>query len=168
MVTELMYSTTNTFLIRGANGLLLFDTGWAGTFRKFCREMGEKGIPVQEISYVLISHFHPDHCGIVQEIADCGAMIAVMEPQRNDIHAADRVFLKEGRKDYRPVVDQKVREVALEKSREFLMEMGIEGEVIAMPYLYNLLNFCPFCGDIIFSCFLLLLLFEGGNIILFV
>lgn len=133
MVTELMYSTTNTFLIRGANGLLLFDTGWAGTFRKFCREMGEKGIPVQEISYVLISHFHPDHCGIAQEIADCGATIAVMEPQRNDIHAADRVFLKEGRKDYRPVVDQKVREVALEKSREFLMEMGIEGEVIAMP-----------------------------------
>ena len=81
MVTELMYSTTNTFLIRGTNGLLLFDTGWAGTFRKFCREMGEKGIPVQEISYVLISHFHPDHCGIAQEIADCGETISMQRTE---------------------------------------------------------------------------------------
>jgi len=91
-VTELKYSSTNTYLIAGSDGLLLFDTGWAGTFPDFCRAMGEKGIPVQEISYILISHFHPDHCGIAQEIADCGPIIAVMDVQKEFVHAADSIL----------------------------------------------------------------------------
>lgn len=82
---------------------------------------------------MLISHFHPDHCGIVQDIADCGAVIAVMESQVGYVHAADRIFLKEGRKDYHPVEDQKIRVIAPEESRDFLEEMGIDGEIIATP-----------------------------------
>ena len=101
-IIELKYSSTNTYLIEGRNGLLLFDTGWAGTFRAFCREMGEKGIPVQKISYILMSHFHPDHCGIAQEIADCGAVIAVPDVQQGFIHSADRIFEREPEKRFCP------------------------------------------------------------------
>ena len=32
MVTQLKYSNTNTYLISGKKGCVLFDTGWAGTF----------------------------------------------------------------------------------------------------------------------------------------
>ena len=132
-ITELKYSSTNTYLIAGRNGLLLFDTGWAGTFRAFCREMGEKGIPVQDISYILISHFHPDHCGIAQEIADCGAAIAVMDVQRDFIHAADGIFARDPGKAFCPVNDEKIRLVSLDDSRSFLQEMGIDGEIAATP-----------------------------------
>ena len=132
-ITELKYSSTNTYLIAGRNGLLLFDTGWAGTFRAFCREMGEKGIPVQDISYILISHFHPDHCGIAQEIADCGAAIAVMDVQRDFIHAADDIFARDPGKAFCPVNDEKIRLVSLDDSRSFLQEMGIDGEIAATP-----------------------------------
>ena len=132
-ITQLKYSTTNTWLITGESGMLLFDTGWAGTFRDFCRAMGELGITAQEISYILISHFHPDHCGIAQEIADCGAVIAVMDLQREYVHGADSIFRKEGRKDFRPIDDRKIRVIASEDSRSFLQEMGIEGEIINTP-----------------------------------
>lgn len=30
MVIELKYSGTNTYLVRGTDGSVLFDTGWAG------------------------------------------------------------------------------------------------------------------------------------------
>ena len=83
----------------------MFDTGWAGTFPAFCREMGEKGIPVQDISCILISHFHPDHCGIAQEIADLGAEIAVMDVQKEFIHAADAIFQREPGKRFHPIDD---------------------------------------------------------------
>ena len=132
-VIPLQYSSTNTYLIRGRNGILLFDTGWAGTFREFCREMGEKEIPVQEISYVLISHFHPDHCGIAQEIADCGAQVAVMDVQREFVHAADDVLRRGQGYTFHPIDDSKTRLVRLEDSRRFLAESGIDGEILATP-----------------------------------
>jgi len=132
-VTELKYSSTNTYLISGREGLLLFDTGWAGTFRGFCREMGEKGIAVQDISYILISHFHPDHCGIAQEIADCGAVIAVMDVQKECIHAADSVLMRDKGKIFYPINDRKIRLVDTCESRSFLNELGLDGEVVATP-----------------------------------
>ena len=132
-ITELRYSATNTYLITGSKGMLLFDTGWAGTFRAFCREMGEKDIPVQAISYVLISHFHPDHYGIAQEIAQGGAVIAVMDVQMPYIHSADAIFLREPEKGFRPIDDGKIRMVDLNDSRRFLGEMGIDGEIMATP-----------------------------------
>ena len=49
MITELNYTTTNTYLIDGECGTLLLDTGWAGTFPAFCKELGEKGRKLQEI-----------------------------------------------------------------------------------------------------------------------
>ena len=132
-IIELKYSSTNTYIIEGTNGLLLFDTGWAGTFRAFCREMGEKGIPVQKISYILMSHFHPDHCGIAQEIADCGAVIAVPDVQQGFIHSADRIFEREPEKRFCPIDDRKIRLIDLKDSRSFLAEIGIAGEIIATP-----------------------------------
>lgn len=133
MVTELHYSSTNTYLISGPEGILLFDTGWAGTFRAFCREMGKLGIPVQKISYILISHFHPDHYGIAQEIAEYGPTIAVADVQCEHIHAADAVLMREPEKDFRPIDDRRIRVVSRGSSRSFLQEMGIEGEIIATP-----------------------------------
>jgi len=132
-VHELRYSNTNTYLIEGASGLLLFDTGWAGTFRAFCGAMGELGIPAQKIGNVLVSHFHPDHMGLAQEIADLGAVILVPEVQRAYLHAADGVFEKEGRTDFVPIRDENVRFFPLEESRSVLAEIGIDGQILHTP-----------------------------------
>ena len=45
-IHALEYSNTNTYLIEGDSGILLFDTGWAGTFPAFCKAVGELAIPV--------------------------------------------------------------------------------------------------------------------------
>ncbi len=132
-IHELRYSNTNTYLIEGSRGMLLFDTGWAGTFPAFCQCMGKIGIPVQKIDAILISHFHPDHMGIAQEIADLGAVIAVPEVQREFIHVPDSVFEKEKNRFFRPVKDEKTRFFPLEESRAFLDELGIGGEILHTP-----------------------------------
>ena len=133
VVHELHYSNTNTYLIEGEKGNLLFDTGWAGTFPAFCRALGESGIPIQRIDNVLISHFHPDHMGIAQEIADQGAVILVPEVQRAFLHAADGVFEKEKNRDFEPIRDDKVRFFDLRESRDILREIGVEGEILYTP-----------------------------------
>ncbi len=132
-IHELNYSKTNTYLIEGDKGKLLFDTGWAGTFSAFCREMGELNIPVQEIDCILISHFHPDHMGIAQEIADLGPVLVVADLQRDYIHSSDSIFEKENNKEYKPIKDEKVRVIDLKGSRNFLKELGISGEILHTP-----------------------------------
>ena len=133
MIEEIKYSNTNTYLIHGKNGDLLFDTGWAGTFGAFCKALGEKKLQLQSIRYLLISHFHPDHMGIAQEIADAGAVIVVMDVQTGYIHDPDYIFEKEKHKDFVPIDDSKIKIISIQKSRKFLKELGISGEIIHTP-----------------------------------
>jgi glyoxylase-like metal-dependent hydrolase (beta-lactamase superfamily II) len=132
-VYEINYSNTNTYLIEGTKGKLLFDTGWAGTFPAFCRFIGNLGITLQSIDYIMISHFHPDHMGIVQEIAELGSRIIVMETQKEFIHSADMIFAKEAKYNYKPIIDTKIIIVKHSESRKLLKEIGIDGEIIHTP-----------------------------------
>ena len=132
-VYELKYSNTNTYLIEGSHGRILWDTGWAGSFPAFCREMGELGIPVQKVDDILISHFHPDHMGIAQEIASLGPVIVVMDKQEEYLHAADSVFAKEKNTHFHPIEDEKVRILTAAESRSFLEKLGIKGEILYTP-----------------------------------
>ena len=132
-IHELQYSKTNTYLIEGDRGRLLFDTGWSGTYPDFCRAMGELGIAVQSIAFILISHFHPDHMGIAQEIADQGAVILVPEFQKEYVHASDGVFAKEKDTHFVPIDDERVRHISMEESRSVLAEIGIHGEILHTP-----------------------------------
>lgn len=132
-IRELRYSNTNTYLIEGERGKLLFDTGWAGTFPLFCRALGELRVTAQEIDYVLISHFHPDHMGIAQEIADQGATILIPELQKPFLHAADPVFAKEKGTGFVPIREERVRTFPLSESREVLKELGLNGEIYHTP-----------------------------------
>ncbi len=133
MVTEIKYSATNTYVIHGKKGNLLFDTGWAGTFPAFCKALGENNISLQSIKYLLISHFHPDHMGIAGEIAAKGCMIAAADVQSGYIHSSDHIFEKENNKDFIPVVDAGIRTFPIGKSRGFLKELGISGEIFHTP-----------------------------------
>ena len=133
MITELKYSNTNTYLIKGNDGYILFDTDWAGTFPLFCKELGEKEIRAQDIKYLFISHFHPDHMGIAQEIADLGITIVVVDVQEAFIHSSDSVFAKDKRKNFKPIDDSKVQLITIAESREFLRKIGIDGEILYTP-----------------------------------
>ena len=132
-IHELHYSNTNTYLIESEKGKLLFDTGWAGTFPAFCKAMGEIGIPVQDIDLILISHFHPDHMGIAQQIADQGAVILVADVQKDHIHDADGIFAKEKATYFEPVIDEKVRLFSIEGSRQILKEIDLSGQILYTP-----------------------------------
>lgn len=132
-ILELKYSNTNTYLIEADGGYVLFDTGWAGTFPAFRKAMGELKVAVQDIRYVLISHFHPDHMGIAQQIADEGAVIVVFDVQKDHIHSADKIFEKEGNRDFKPLDDAGIKIVPIARSREFLASAGLAGKVLHTP-----------------------------------
>ena len=113
--------------------MLLLDTGWAGTFQAFCRELGERKLSLQMIDMILITHFHPDHMGIAQEIADKGPVILIPELQLNYVHFSDKIFEKEGNREFISVKEESARIITLDESRAVLKEIGIEGEILSTP-----------------------------------
>ena len=132
-IIELKYSNTNTYLICGDKGTLLFDTGWAGTFPDFCKEIKKYHIDIKTIDYILISHFHPDHMGIAQDIATEGPRIVVLNKQELFIHNSDAIFEKENKYSFVPIDDKKIVRISAEESRDFLKQIGIAGEIIYSP-----------------------------------
>lgn len=132
-IFELKYSSTNTYLIESDDCRILFDTGWAGTFPLFCRELGKLKISVQSIDYIIISHFHPDHMGIAQEIAENGPVIIAADVQKSYIHSSDEIFVKEKKNRFIPVKENKVITVSISDSRRFLDGIGIKGELLHTP-----------------------------------
>lgn len=133
MTEELHYDKTNTYLIKGKDKFILFDTGWAGTFHSFCKAIKKLGIKINDIEYLFISHFHPDHMGIAQEIADTGVRIVVTDIQQAFIHNADTVFEKEKNSGFIPIDDGKITLLPISESRAFLGSIGISGEIFHTP-----------------------------------
>lgn len=129
----LKYSTTNTYLIRGRGGYLLLDTGWAGTLPAFYRALGDLKVAAQEIWYVLITHYHPDHMGIAQDITETGAQLVIVDVQKNFVHGSDAIFAKEAKTPFTPVDESRAQVISCAESRAFLREFGIEGEILHSP-----------------------------------
>ena len=129
---RLKYGNTNTFFIHGGNGGLLFDTDYAGTLPAFYKAAKRNGIAVKDIRYVMASHYHPDHMGLISELMKQGVKLLAADAQKDFIHDSDGIFAKDGI-PYAPIDDTAATVISCDKSREFLLRMGIHGEIIRTP-----------------------------------
>lgn len=70
----------HTYLVEAEDGFILIDTGvnTAEAFAALKRKLNEIGLDFGDISQVVITHFHSDHCGQVAHIHDIGRAQVVM------------------------------------------------------------------------------------------
>jgi len=132
-ISKLKYGNTNTFFIRGLSGNLLVDTDYAGTLPAFYQEIKRHNIKVSDITYVLATHYHPDHIGIVSELMKQGVKLLLVDTQGQYVHFADEIFSRDKRLGYEPINKDNAIIINGNESREFLRGMGIEGEIIPTP-----------------------------------
>jgi len=134
MVTKLKYGNTNTYFIRGAKGGILLDTDYAGTLQMFCKEIKKNGISLKDITYILATHYHPDHMGLVGELVSMGVKFLVIDTQVPNLHFSDDIFSRDKTLRFLPSVpEDKAEVIACKDSRAFLAILGIDGEVISTP-----------------------------------
>lgn len=130
-IVNVGYDSTNYYVIGAGKNRLLVDVGWPGTMGKLQAMLKRKGIAMEEIHFLLATHYHPDHAGLAQEVKKAGVRLMVMEGQREFIPS-----LKQWMKPEMHYVDIDLRdntEVTLGASRAFLAKLGINGEIAATP-----------------------------------
>ena len=130
---RLTYGNTNTFLLGGAEGYLLVDTDRAGTLPAFWRAIKAAGVVVRDIRFVLATHYHPDHIGLIPALMRQGVTLLLADAQTADVHASDPIFAREPRLRWEPIDEREAVLLPCAGSRAFLGKMGIAGEIVSTP-----------------------------------
>jgi len=133
MIERIKYGNTNTYLIRGTKGKLLVDTDYAGTLSGFYRAIKDIKIRLEDITYIIATHYHPDHIGLVSELMDQGVSLVIADTQLESVHYSDEIFARQPRLNYKPIEERKAKILDISESRHFLKEIGIDGEIVSTP-----------------------------------
>ena len=130
---RLKYGNTNTFFIPGNPGGLLVDTDYAGTMQAFFSALKSNHLKLDDISYVLPTHCHPDHVGLIGGLQRFGVNLLLMDKQLASVHFPDEIFGRDKHLRYAPIDEKQATIISCDESRGFLRSIGIEGEIISTP-----------------------------------
>jgi ribonuclease/clavin/mitogillin len=131
-IVNVGYASTNYYAIDIKIGKLLIDCGWPGTLPQFAKVLQRKGIALDEIKYLLVTHFHPDHAGLVQELKNQGTKFILPECQAPFVGTfAD--YFKGKSFPYVAIKQDDNLPLKLEENRSFLAGLGLSGEVLHTP-----------------------------------
>lgn len=131
-IVNVGYDSTNYYAIGFKDGKLLVDCGWPGTLPKLTAELKRKGIALGEIKYLLVTHFHPDHAGLAQELKKLGTKLLLLASQIDFIAPLSELFKKKTF-PYVELTQSDNLILKFEESRKFLANLGINGEIISTP-----------------------------------
>jgi len=121
----------NLYLIASNTHRLLIDSGFPNSLQSLGREMRKTGFKVNEIDFVIVTHFHIDHAGAIQEIKNQGVKFILFDIQQNSIKPMENMAI--GKWQYTPLqLDDNIL-MKVEDSKEFLKSLNINGQIIATP-----------------------------------
>lgn len=83
----------------------------------FYREIKKHNIKIDDISYILATHYHPDHIGLVSELIKQGVKLCLLDTQVSHIHFSDVIFEREKRLEYEPIITDNSTIIKSEDSR---------------------------------------------------
>ena len=130
-IVNVGYASTNYYVLTDARPRLLVDVGWPGTLRQLQRNCKQAGIAWADLPYLLITHYHPDHAGLAQEVKRAGVRLIVVETQVGAIPGL-RAYIKPAQGYVEiDLTDNIVLSIA--DSRTFLAGIGIRGEILSTP-----------------------------------
>lgn len=110
---KLRYGNTNTYYLAG----LLIDTDMPGTIGGLFKELKKHGIELRDIQYVLATHYHPDHMGLISELMSHGIRLLLVNKQKEYVHFSDPIFARQKGLNYKAICEDDAVVIRCDKSR---------------------------------------------------
>jgi ribonuclease/clavin/mitogillin len=83
----------NLYLIDSGTHRLLIDAGFPAQLNELGRAMRQTGYTISAIDFLLVTHFHIDHAGAVQELKDAGVQFMLIDIQIDCIKPMEKLAL---------------------------------------------------------------------------
>jgi len=142
---------SNNYLLKLDKGYLLIDTGYPERFNSFCKQLRKHNLQLRDISYILLTHAHDDHAGILNELLEHSDAKVILHHR-----AVDRLRVGQnsfdggctsylalffckimkliGKGEHRfPSVDRTERYIVLDDSTQPMIEKQLSGTIINLP-----------------------------------
>ena len=130
-IVNVGYRSTNFWVVSAGTSRLLVDLGWPGMFGALRANLERTGVPFKEIRYGLATHYHIDHAGAAQDLKLAGVPLLVLENQVDAIPVMKRWMKPQDH--YTDITTHDNVVVSFAKSRAFLEQIGIAGEILHTP-----------------------------------
>ncbi len=131
-IVNVGYRSANYYALEIQGGRLLIDCGWPGSLPALTAELKRKGISLNRINYLLVTHFHPDHAGLAGELSLQGVRLVLMESQPPFISGMEKLFLTK-KLAFNPILPEISLLLKFSESRNFLSKLGLPGEILSTP-----------------------------------
>jgi endoribonuclease LACTB2 len=130
-IVNVGYDSSNYYVVEQNRKRILVDTGWPGTLPKLLASLRRKSLELKDLNYLFVTHFHPDHAGLVQELKDKGLKHILFEQQLAGIPLL-KTYIKPDA-GYVEIKVQDSIQLAISESRVWLKRNGFEGEFVCTP-----------------------------------
>jgi endoribonuclease LACTB2 len=120
----------NLYLLDSGTHRLLVDSGFPGKLNDLGRAMRPCGFRVQDIDFLMVTHFHVDHAGAVQELKNSGVRFVLFDVQVQAVLEMEKMTV--GKWPY-VILERNDKTWTLGESRSFLHGIGIEGQFVHTP-----------------------------------
>jgi glyoxylase-like metal-dependent hydrolase (beta-lactamase superfamily II) len=125
------YRSVNCYALEVAGGYLLIDVGMPGSFGEFASVLRRKSVLLEKIRFLVVTHFHPDHCGIAQELKNAGVTLLLGDVQERRLAEANRALAKFS--GYLPISDAGNVVVATDRRGAWKAATGMDGGLLYTP-----------------------------------
>jgi glyoxylase-like metal-dependent hydrolase (beta-lactamase superfamily II) len=125
------YNSTNYYAIGSQNKYILIDVGMPGTMKKLIHSLNKAGIDLKDIKYIICTHFHPDHCGIVEDLQELGVELVISRIQKTFLDSANK-FLKKI-SGFKEITVNPNNIIVENDPNIFLRKFGLKGYIIHTP-----------------------------------
>ena len=132
-ILNLNCKRANCYLIESSCCWIMIDTDFPGTLYRFMDLSNQHNIKISDIKYLIITHFHPDHAGIAQDLKNLGIRLIIHECQVAFVDNLNNFFKKNNQLNFTDIPSEDNIVISSKESRDFLKRMEIEGEIIQTP-----------------------------------
>ncbi len=153
-IKTISYKSSNCYLVPTDDGWLLVDSGYPDTLSQFLQQLHQNNVLLNEINYLVITHFHPGHAGLTQNLKDFGLRLLLHTSQVPSVNKINTFFKKNRDARFKDITPDNTIILSTEESRDFLKEIGIKGELLPTAvHSDDSISFvidgcCAFIGDL--------------------
>ena len=141
-ILTLHHNNSQAYIIHINNIYMMVDSGYPESLNTFNKTLTKHNITFSQIKYLIITHFHPDHAGLVQPLMDYGIILLLHENQKGYIEWINNFFKEHVHKKYKPIINENnllgclnksIFTLNTDESKELFIENEINGIIIPTP-----------------------------------